>query len=644
MAQNFLVALTIAIVQIAMAQQTYHVPSEDTQALASALGAAHCGDTVTIEGGLFNVCGLGLQIRQGVHVIGRQGGEGATVLSGQGACRILAWVPEAQCEGGVTTVSNVVFAHGRLDHTDPLGGVGAAVLIDGSAATVLPKVRFQGCDFSNNQSFASGGAVWAMSVDLEVVNCTFNSNSTDNRFEGEPTSATSAGGAIAVGVGDSLAYTARLSVLESTFQNNRALFGGAVYLSACVESATVYAEFDACTFTANDARAPASNENFVWGVGGAVSTVCNAIVRVSDCSFTGNRAGYGGGAIDKHDLSGMQIKKSYFGANETFSGVGGAIAWGVGGGGDAVVNCSFAGNRAMGQYPGGSGGALGFFNGVQTEGPYVVQVINCLLAQNVAGSDGVGGFEIARGDGGAVSVVGGVHVFVSQCTIANNFVYPSDTEVPGRAPAIFASAVGNLWPEVNITNTILFGSSNLLSAHVCFVDPATGDCVTNNVFEINSSCIGGVVNEVVVGCDPAFAGGNSFHLTAVSDCIDVGSNALVSFDVLDVDDDLDQMERHPIDLGGRQRVLPRRLVRDPVATEPPCLIGVVNVIDIGAFEFPTAPFCWADWDGNGVVEVADIFAYLADFFASHPCADLDLSHGVDPGDIFVFLGYWFAGC
>lgn len=60
----------------------------------------------------------------------------------------------------------------------------------------------------------------------------------------------------------------------------------------------------------------------------------------------------------------------------------------------------------------------------------------------------------------------------------------------------------------------------------------------------------------------------------------------------------------------------------------------------------TAPVidCRADFDDNGPVEVADIFAFLAAWFASDPRADFDGTDGVQVADIFAFLAAWFAGC
>ena len=54
--------------------------------------------------------------------------------------------------------------------------------------------------------------------------------------------------------------------------------------------------------------------------------------------------------------------------------------------------------------------------------------------------------------------------------------------------------------------------------------------------------------------------------------------------------------------------------------------------------------CIADFDGNGLVQVPDIFAYLSAWFAGDPAADVDGTNGIGVPDIFAFLRLWFADC
>ncbi len=62
------------------------------------------------------------------------------------------------------------------------------------------------------------------------------------------------------------------------------------------------------------------------------------------------------------------------------------------------------------------------------------------------------------------------------------------------------------------------------------------------------------------------------------------------------------------------------------------------VIDAVAVTVP----CLADRDRSGIVEVADIFAFLSDWFRGD--ADFDHNGQTEVPDIFSFLGAWFHGC
>lgn len=66
--------------------------------------------------------------------------------------------------------------------------------------------------------------------------------------------------------------------------------------------------------------------------------------------------------------------------------------------------------------------------------------------------------------------------------------------------------------------------------------------------------------------------------------------------------------------------------------------------DVTIFAVSCDDTCAADFDGNGTVEVPDIFAFLAAWFAQQPAADFDGVGGVAVPDIFAFLSAWFGGC
>ncbi|MCB0352863.1 MAG: hypothetical protein KDD64_05035, partial [Bdellovibrionales bacterium] len=54
--------------------------------------------------------------------------------------------------------------------------------------------------------------------------------------------------------------------------------------------------------------------------------------------------------------------------------------------------------------------------------------------------------------------------------------------------------------------------------------------------------------------------------------------------------------------------------------------------------------CHADFNGDGIVNVDDLFAFLSAWFAQSMSADFDGSGDIDVPDIFLFLTVWFEGC
>lgn len=57
-----------------------------------------------------------------------------------------------------------------------------------------------------------------------------------------------------------------------------------------------------------------------------------------------------------------------------------------------------------------------------------------------------------------------------------------------------------------------------------------------------------------------------------------------------------------------------------------------------------SPPCPVDFNHNGVVDVADIFAFLNAWFAGNPSADTNDNGSLGVDDIFTFISIWFVGC
>jgi hypothetical protein len=96
--------------------------------------------------------------------------------------------------------------------------------------------------------------------------------------------------------------------------------------------------------------------------------------------------------------------------------------------------------------------------------------------------------------------------------------------------------------------------------------------------------------------DPRFISTADLRLSPDSPCIDAGNAAHLPADSEDIDTDNDTDEPIPLDIAGRTRV---------VSTAP----------DIGAYERQPDE-CRADHTGDAVLNSADYFAYLADYFAN----------------------------
>jgi hypothetical protein len=78
-----------------------------------------------------------------------------------------------------------------------------------------------------------------------------------------------------------------------------------------------------------------------------------------------------------------------------------------------------------------------------------------------------------------------------------------------------------------------------------------------------------------------------------------------------------------------------------------------GVFDVGAYEFPDAAPCAADFDGSGELDPDDLSDYIACYFeavggalggAGCPRADYDSDGDADPDDLSDYIAAYFAGC
>ncbi|MGE5397053.1 MAG: hypothetical protein ACM3MK_05890, partial [Chitinophagales bacterium] len=223
------------------------------------------------------------------------------------------------CDGAASaTFNNCIF-----DTNTDLSGSGGGLYITNSASAVL-----SGCSFNSNHATKYGGAICCMNSALNIGNCNFSDNSTQ---EGH-------GGAI---YADAEAGNTRILALsECSFRNSAAKdCGGNLYVSN-------YNTFtaDCCLFMSSTANAKGGSiytdsvvtstltrctfdGNAAVQEGGGLYANCPGTITLTNCTFKGNQGGsnaniYGGAAYIND--------ATHSGTGERFS----------------VTNCTFVDNTA----------------------------------------------------------------------------------------------------------------------------------------------------------------------------------------------------------------------------------------------------------------------------------------------------------
>ena len=261
-------------------------------------------ETLHIYGGLYSIDGNG-------HTI-----------NGQAQVRCLNVSNGAQVD-----LNNVTF-------TRCLGfEVGGAILMSSDAAMTITDSVFKDNNVSGyrggNSSQAGGGGIccWACKF-LHVSRCSFVDNSCDGGTHLQHT-----GGAITA------AHMESFKAVNCTFSNNRARYGGAIRLYAGGAAAIARTAFV---------------NNSCDGFGGAISAVYMESFDAVNCTFSNNRAHYGG-AFDLYAGGAAAITRTAF-VNNSADASGGAI--------NAIImesfdadSCTFSNNRAY------YGGAFDLYGG-----------------------------------------------------------------------------------------------------------------------------------------------------------------------------------------------------------------------------------------------------------------------------------------
>ena len=324
-------------------------------------------------------------------------------------------------------------------------------------------LNVSGVDFVGNQArgdaaSAGGGAIYTDGASITVLSSTF----TDNRALGTSGS----GGAILNPNG------AAMFVQNTTFTGNRAQRAG-----GAVETVGGYAEVTNGTFEGNTTGPNPGN-------GGAVHGGGSAQVVILQGSATQNRATEGGAFWISSDgtlsLSGVTLDGNIAEGAGTDQGGGGVY---VDGGALTVTDAMFTGNRATGASA--SGGAI-FVNGGSAT------LTDATLRLNRA-----------QRSGGAIEVMGGAEVGISGAEFSDNDVAPS----PGDGGAVHL-ADGTL----TLASTIVSGNYARNQGGALWV--AAGAMLTDHGSVFSENTARGLARQTPFLCGGAvYVGGGTVDLT-----------------------------------------------------------------------------------------------------------------------------------
>jgi predicted outer membrane repeat protein len=344
-----------------------HVPA-DHATIASALGAALPGDTVTVASGVYHEHDLIL--KSNLVLRGATGSPIDVVIDGDSAGRVL---------GGITAIENVELQALTIRGGRASGGgglflqtIGDVTLLDcrfesnvstsfGGGVFLQPILSvgaftLERCVFENNSAISQGGgaAVWHA---LTVRDCVFSGNSSSN----------STGGGLDQDDGD-------LLVRDSEFTGNSSrLSGGGLR----ADGGTI--RIFGSTFRDN---------SIVSGSGGGAS-VQNGIL--GGCHFEGNSSGVHGGGLEASPL--LQLNACDFVGNTAGSVAGGALV-----SGGTVTGCLFSANHAN-----ANGGGLQIHNATGS-------VADTVFENNTANTRG----------GAFTGIILGASYTFTNCTFSSN--------------------------------------------------------------------------------------------------------------------------------------------------------------------------------------------------------------------------------
>lgn len=406
--------------------------------------------------------------------------------------------------GGILTYGNPSIRN--CTFTQNFGHFGGGLYPRGTDAMVI-----EDCNFFNNVASWGGGGVYINSVSAEVSNCIFMGNSATTRR----------GAGLA-------SFDCAINVADCTFSDNTSeeSSGGGMHLGNNDEAPPLEVNVSNCTFTGNDATFGGAlacygltlianiegcnfSENSAVNVGGAMTNAFGVTTNITDCVFSENESFGSGGAIySQNDENIITITNSDIISNAAVTGGGMSMV------GDnefsvgaplPILNLdkvTFVANFATGQ---GGGLNMGNANG---------NFSNVLFDTNFAtDSDGIGG-AISLNTSDSLNAV----FNVINSTIVNNGATigagishwkpgPENTSVINLQNTILDNSLGSNY-EIEDGDPTLISTGGNLSTDGTMVSYLTA---TN---DLN-------------GEDPLFVNPDDldYHLQDASPCIDAGITA-----------------------------------------------------------------------------------------------------------------------
>jgi hypothetical protein len=312
--------------------------------------------TLTLRGGF-----AGTEIHPG-----QRSADGTTAIDGNQSVGCMRVTAEARFEN--LTFNNGTSAYGGGLYCTARATLENCILSDctadyGGGVYSTRQLDLTACRFSNDQALdGAGGAVFIQGQEnsragLHVFNCQFVNNT--SFYDDYPQGGLFGGGAI---FSD---YSDALLISDSSFSQNQAFHGGALYL---VNGNT--ASIDGCRFEVNSSRNPA-------GLGGAIYDK-DCILQVSDSNFTGN-GGFDGGAIFAHpsayDSQGVSVISHAQFSDNASPGDGAAVH--IEEGHIRIINSLFYANVGL------CAGA------VCTDAKVSLSIVNCTVVDNQGDTGGI---------------------------------------------------------------------------------------------------------------------------------------------------------------------------------------------------------------------------------------------------------------